>query len=244
MRLLETRDDILTHEDIKRAKTSVLWWLVGGAVIGVVAVVVGVAVLQEVQADLMSIPVSRVAGGSEDATPTDLLPPALTKLSSESLPPEPEPSEEALPACLPNCRNADLAGADLRRADLAGVELDEADLRGAILLFAILNDANLSRANLRGADLRGANLRGAVLIEADLRGAVLIEANLSGAILSHANLIEANLSGAILRGADLVGADLTNTEAISIGPGRSQSCESDRVRLGWLPQSTLPSTTD
>ena len=124
---------------------------------------------------------------------------------------------------VPDLREANLIGADLREVNFSDAKLNDAKLRGANLCDANLKKADLSKAdlsvtylsyaNLSGGNLIGADLRGANLNRADLSGADLSESILSGADLHGANLIgvesrEANLSGADLREANLSGADL------------------------------------
>ena len=60
------------------------------------------------------------------------------------------------PACLPDCRGADLAGVDLRGVDLPFADFRRADLAGANLRDAVLIGADLRGANLNGADLSDA----------------------------------------------------------------------------------------
>jgi hypothetical protein len=115
------------------------------------------------------------------------------------------------PGMIPELREADLHGADLRRvhliagdlqdADLGGADLYGADLSGANLCGAVLNETLLVGAYLGGADLRAAELSGADLGGSDLRGALLI-----GADLTKANLGQANLHGACLDNSDFTGA--------------------------------------
>ena len=120
----------------------------------------------------------------------------------------------SLPSCLPNCKGANLIGADLNNAKLAGTNLNNANLTRANLTKANLTKANLTRADLNGATLTGTNLKdanlfGVTLNSADMTGANLGYANLTGAKLNSADLTDAVLNGANLTGADLYRADLT-----------------------------------
>ncbi len=121
------------------------------------------------------------------------------------------------------CRNCELAKANLEGFDLAGVDLEganleKANLRGTVLHSANLKNAHLRKANLsnsvlEGSDLEEANLKEANLDDANLIKASLEEANLKGATLNRAqlnqvNLEDANLEDASLEQARLISANL------------------------------------
>ncbi len=115
------------------------------------------------------------------------------------------------------CRNCELAKANLEGFDLAGVDLEGANLEKANLKGAILLNANLKNAHLRKADLSNAILEESYLEKANLK-----DANLEDANLLKASLEEANLKGAILNRAQLNQADLedANLEDASLEQAR------------------------
>lgn len=123
---------------------------------------------------------------------------------------------------IPNLRNADLSGLDLRRwalfsldfrgANLSYSSLSSAALGGAILDGANLTDADLTDAVLKGASLRGSILRLATLDAVNLEGANLEAADLSGVRgLNFAKLRDSNFSNAKLIDAQMVGASFDRT---------------------------------
>ena len=124
---------------------------------------------------------------------------------------------------LPDARNADLSGRDLRGVFLAGCSgitfenavLNDADLRGSCIVRCGINfrNATLQRVDFRyaavevadfsGADLRGANLDGAHLWEADFTRADLRGASLGLVWAGRTSMCETNLCGADLSQAEL-----------------------------------------
>lgn len=86
------------------------------------------------------------------------------------------------------------------------------DLRDANLIGTDLRGANLSDASLVGADFSAAILINANLFNADLSGAGLMDANLMGASLGGANLFDADLSGADFTNAELFGTTFADND--------------------------------
>ena len=140
---------------------------------------------------------------------------------------------ENLPACSPNCANADLRGQDMSYAPLGlnQVNLEGADLRGADISGASMAGIRLAKANLgetravesifnvgslQGASavkadftralFKSTNLQKVDFTDAKLLGAYLVQADLRGA-----NLTRANLTGATFRRNDTQGATFSNT---------------------------------
>ena len=110
------------------------------------------------------------------------------------------------PEWMPNGRNRNLSGQDLRNADLRGANLTRANLKKADLRGANLERANLNDANLMFADLREASLSPTIHGRAPTRWhranfmyADLRRANMRGAQMERANLMFADLRGADLR---------------------------------------------
>ncbi|MGB3693002.1 MAG: pentapeptide repeat-containing protein [Spirulinaceae cyanobacterium] len=130
----------------------------------------------------------------------------LIKKETSSLPQGEEARKQLL--ATGECRDCNLAWANLGGANLAGVDLKGANLEGASLVGANLEEANLVNCNLKSARLENANLINANLRGANLEIASLFSTNLAGANLSYANLQRANLMAANLKYAKLWQADV------------------------------------
>jgi uncharacterized protein YjbI with pentapeptide repeats len=104
------------------------------------------------------------------------------------------------------CKDCNLAG-----ADLVGFDLTNAQLQGANL-----NGANLTGVNLTGANLSKVSAMGASFVSAKLLQATLNETN-----LMYANLAKADLSNATIKSTDFQAANLT--EAIFVGANVTRS---------------------
>jgi uncharacterized protein YjbI with pentapeptide repeats len=100
------------------------------------------------------------------------------------------------PEIIPDFKESDLTGFDLRGFDLSRANFGANDPLSQMIIGITWD---------KGSQLYGANLSGANLIQANLGGVDLQEADLIGADLSNANLRDANL----------IDADLT--EAICVG---------------------------
>ena len=113
------------------------------------------------------------------------------------------------PEWMPNGRNRNLSGQDLRNADLRGANLTRANLKKADLRGADLRRARLVHTNLMLADLREARFDGATRTSFwgpepnQIRNTNLMYADLRKAILTGITFIRSNLMFADLRGADL-----------------------------------------
>lgn len=96
-----------------------------------------------------------------------------------------------------NCRNCNLAGANLshecvKHGDLTGANFDHVNAQ-----YMCMSLANFTNVSFRGADLTGANLGHSNLTGADLTGAKMDITSLKGTDLSHARgLTQAQLDEA------------------------------------------------
>lgn len=80
------------------------------------------------------------------------------------------------------CRNCNLAGADLSRLEIVSCDLSFSNLMGAKFVLANLASCNFTNSNLSQADFTQANLAGANLTQTDLSGAVFTGANTDGVV--------------------------------------------------------------
>ncbi|MCS6782512.1 MAG: pentapeptide repeat-containing protein [Gloeomargarita sp. SKYBB_i_bin120] len=141
----------------------------------------------------------RPTAPAETSSPEGVAP----ALTTEPLPPEPEPVMDQLGDPVAQAQQL-LARYAAGERDFSGIKLIGCNLQGANL-----EGVNLSRADLMLADLSGCLLIGAKLVGANLIGAELVKTNLQEATLTGANLIGANFSQANLSGSQLVGSNLS-----------------------------------
>lgn len=80
------------------------------------------------------------------------------------------------------CRNCNLAGADLSRLEIVSCDLSFSNLMGAKFVLANLASCNFTNSNLSQADFTQANLAGANFTQTDLSGAVFTGANTDGVV--------------------------------------------------------------
>lgn len=108
-----------------------------------------------------------------------------------------------------DCRQAVLAGIDLRRRNLRGIDFGGADL----------SDADLGDADLTGARLEGTDLRGARLERAQLGYVILDGADLTGARLRARDL----LATTTLSGTRMPDGSRCADPSVGLCAGRSRS---------------------
>ncbi|HET9236800.1 MAG TPA: pentapeptide repeat-containing protein [Oligoflexus sp.] len=80
------------------------------------------------------------------------------------------------------CRNCNLAGADLSGLEIVSCDLSFSNLMAAKFVLANLASCNFTNSNLSQADFTQANLAGANLTQTDLSGAVFTGANTDGVV--------------------------------------------------------------
>lgn len=124
---------------------------------------------------------------------------------------------EENPSAIPDLKNANLTGADLRYYELGdvnmkGAKLDNANLTNCNLYDANFEESHMWMAELSYTDLSGVKMKSANLFRANLNGANLQYAELVETYLDEANLAETNLVGANLCKADLRGANLSSAK--------------------------------
>jgi TIR domain/Pentapeptide repeats (8 copies) len=117
------------------------------------------------------------------------------------------------PDIIPDLRDAEFNGFDLRRVNLTDANLSYAILDGAKLAFATVKRASLVAASFRNvdlqfADLEDANAWGAIFDDSSLRHANFFGANLSEADFEEADLTSATIAHATFFDTKLLGANL------------------------------------
>lgn len=80
------------------------------------------------------------------------------------------------------CRNCNLAGADLSGLEIVGCDLSLSNLMGAKFVLTNLASCNFTNSNLSQANFTQANMAGANLTQTDISGAVFTGANTDGVI--------------------------------------------------------------
>jgi uncharacterized protein YjbI with pentapeptide repeats len=80
------------------------------------------------------------------------------------------------------CRNCNLAGADLSRLEIVSCDLSFSNLMNAKFVLANVSGCNFTNSNLSQADFTQANLAGANLTQTDLSEAVFTGANTDGVV--------------------------------------------------------------
>lgn len=103
------------------------------------------------------------------------------------------------------CRNASLAGADLKGASLIRADLSGTDLSGTNLDRTDMTMAVLNNTNFAGAHMEGTGLYGASVSSSNFDGAYMLDANLSYGQWWNMALVQTNLAGARLEGTALNG---------------------------------------
>jgi hypothetical protein len=80
------------------------------------------------------------------------------------------------------CRNCNLAGADLSALEIVSCDLSFSNLMGAKFVLANVSGCNFTNSNLSQADFTQANLAGANLTQTDISSAVFTGANTDGVV--------------------------------------------------------------
>ncbi len=80
------------------------------------------------------------------------------------------------------CRNCNLAGADLSGFEIAQCDLSFSNLMGAKLVLSNISSCNFTNSNLSQVDFTQANMAGANLTMTDISGAIFNGANTEGVV--------------------------------------------------------------